>query len=41
MVFVVDASLAAAWFLPDEQNDAADRVMTELEKNPGRAPSLF
>jgi hypothetical protein len=40
MPVVVDASLAA-WFLPDEQNDAADRVMAELDKNPGRAPSLF
>jgi predicted nucleic acid-binding protein len=41
MSLVVDASLAAAWFLPDEQNDAADRVMAGLDKNPGRAPSLF
>lgn len=41
MALVVDASLAAAWFLPDEQNDAADRVMAELDKHPGRAPSLF
>ena len=41
MALVIDASLAAAWFLPDEQYDAADRVMAELEKNPGRAPSLF
>ncbi len=41
MALVVDASLAAAWFLPDEQNDAADQVMAELAKNPGRAPSLF
>jgi predicted nucleic acid-binding protein len=41
MALVVDASLAAAWFLPDEHNDAADRVMAELAMNPGRAPSLF
>jgi len=41
MAFVVDASVAAAWFLPDEHNDAADRVMAELGVNPGRAPSLF
>jgi predicted nucleic acid-binding protein len=41
MALVVDASLAAAWFLPDEHNDAADLVMGELAKNPGRAPSLF
>jgi predicted nucleic acid-binding protein len=41
MALVVDASLAAAWFLPDEQNDAADQVMSQLAKKPGRAPSLF
>ena len=41
MALVVDASLAAAWFLPDEQNDVADQVMAELANNPGRAPSLF
>lgn len=41
MALVVDASLAAAWFLPDEQNDAADRVMAGLDNNPGRVPSLF
>lgn len=41
MALVVDASLAAAWFLPDEQNDAADEVMARLAKSPGRAPSLF
>lgn len=41
MALVVDASIAAAWFLPDEQNDAADEVMARLAKSPGRAPSLF
>lgn len=41
MGFVVDASLAAAWFLPDEHNAAADRIMTELAVDPGLAPSLF
>jgi predicted nucleic acid-binding protein len=41
MTLVVDASMAAAWFLPDEQNDAADRVMAGLDRSPGRAPSLF
>ena len=41
MALVIDASLAAAWFLPDEHNAAADRIMAELDKNPGRAPSLF
>ena len=41
MALVVDASFAAAWFLPDEQNEAVDRVMAELAQNPGLAPSLF
>ena len=34
MALVVDASLAAAWFLPDEQNAAADRIMAGLKKIP-------
>ncbi|RWL88902.1 MAG: PIN domain-containing protein [Mesorhizobium sp.] len=38
---VIDASVAAAWFLPDEQNDAADRLMADLRSAPGLVPSLF
>jgi predicted nucleic acid-binding protein len=41
MPFVLDASIAAAWFLPDEQHDAADRLMSELRSNPAVVPSLF
>jgi predicted nucleic acid-binding protein len=41
MPFVLDASIAAAWFLPDEQNDAADSLMTELRSGPALVPSLF
>ena len=41
MEIVVDASVAAAWFLPDEQNDAADQVMAGLQGSPARASSLF
>jgi predicted nucleic acid-binding protein len=41
MAFVVDASMAAAWFLPDEQNDMADRVMRDLRASSGLAPALF
>jgi predicted nucleic acid-binding protein len=41
MPFVVDASIAAAWFLPDEQNDAADLLMQNLRSSSGLAPSLF
>jgi len=38
---VVDSSMAAAWFLPDEQNELADRLMARLGRAPGRVPSLF
>lgn len=38
---IVDASVAAAWFLPDEQNDAADGLMADLDFASGRVPSLF
>src|SRR6266702_50081 len=41
MAFVVDASIAAAWFLPDAHNEAADRLMAALRTIPARAPSLF
>jgi predicted nucleic acid-binding protein len=41
MVLVVDASFAAAWFLPDEENEVVDRVMAGLAHNPRFAPSLF
>ena len=38
---VVDASVAAAWFLPDEQSLYADGVMAEIAKTRGHVPSLF
>jgi len=41
MSFVLDASIAAAWFLPDEQNDAADELMDELKGTKAFVPSLF
>ncbi|ACB97320.1 type II toxin-antitoxin system VapC family toxin [Beijerinckia indica] len=41
MVFVVDASIAAAWFLPDEQSEASDQVMAALGKEAGCVPGLF
>jgi predicted nucleic acid-binding protein len=41
MAIVVDASIAAAWFLPDERNDAADQLMADLRSAPGRVPSLI
>jgi len=41
MAFVLDASLAASWFLPDEQTEAADRLMNELLSTVAVVPSLF
>jgi predicted nucleic acid-binding protein len=41
MAFVVDASVAAAWMLPDEQNDVADRLIEDLQSTLGLVPSLF
>lgn len=41
MSFVLDASIAAAWFLPDEQHDAADRLMADLRTSIAFVPSLF
>ena len=41
MTIVVDASMAAAWMLPDERNDTTDEVLLRLIREPGRAPSLF
>lgn len=38
---IVDASLAAAWFLPDEQNDDVDQLMADLGRAPGLVPPLF
>lgn len=41
MAYVLDASFAAAWFLPDEFSDAADGLLDELLANPPIVPSLF
>ena len=41
MPVVIDASFAAAWFLPDEQSDATDAVLFGLKGDPGMVPSLF
>jgi predicted nucleic acid-binding protein len=41
MTFVVDASIAAYWMLPDENSDLADRVMLRLAEGPARVPSQF
>jgi predicted nucleic acid-binding protein len=41
MAFVVDASIVAAWMLPDERSPAAERVMVGLDTAPGCAPALL
>ena len=41
MSFVVDASMVAAWVLPDEQAEPTDAIMFRLEAEHARAPSLF
>lgn len=39
--FVVDASVAVAWFLPDEDSDVADAVMDALFRKTACAPDLL
>ncbi|WP_426239733.1 type II toxin-antitoxin system VapC family toxin [Pararhizobium sp. DWP1-1-3] len=39
--FVVDASVAAVWFLPDEDSDVADAVMGALLRKTACAPDLL
>ncbi len=39
--FVVDASIAASWFLPDELSEESSLLMSDLNAAPGLAPTLF
>lgn len=41
MSFVLDASIAASWFLPDEESEAAELLIGALANSPGLVPSLF
>jgi predicted nucleic acid-binding protein len=41
MGFVVDASIAGAWLLPDEQNTLADQAMARLADEDAWAPDLL
>lgn len=41
MRFVVDASIAAAWLLPDEQSGLTDRTLRDLAGSEASVPSLF
>ena len=40
MTFVIDASMAAAWLLPEDYSEAADAVITTIDA-PCPVPSLF
>ena len=41
MAFIDDASLAAAWFLPDEARAASSALARRAADQPCRVPSLF
>lgn len=41
MAFVVDASIAGAWLLPDEENTAADQAMTRMAEEDAVSPDLL
>jgi predicted nucleic acid-binding protein len=41
MTFVVDASFAAAWSLPDETSELTDSILYRLAREPAFVPSLF
>ncbi|MBB4571540.1 type II toxin-antitoxin system VapC family toxin [Rhizobium leucaenae] len=41
MAFVVDASIAGAWLLPDEDNTLAEQAMTRMADEDAVAPDLL
>lgn len=41
MSFVVDASIAGAWLLPDEENEFAAQVMSRMADEDALAPDLL
>ena len=41
MACVVDASVVAAWFLPDETNEIANLALSRLENDDALAPDLL
>ena len=41
MAFVLDASVAATWLLPDEQFSEADQILAMLAVDGALAPSLL
>jgi predicted nucleic acid-binding protein len=41
MSFVLDASIAAAWVIPDEYDEDVERLAGRLHQSPAVIPSLF
>ncbi|MBO9102058.1 MULTISPECIES: type II toxin-antitoxin system VapC family toxin [unclassified Rhizobium] len=41
MAFIVDASIAGAWLLPDEENTIADQMMERMVDEDAWAPDLL
>lgn len=41
MAFVVDASIAGAWLLPDEENTTAEQAMSRMAEEDALAPDLL
>ena len=41
MPFVIDASVAACWLLPDERHSVADAAFARIAREPALAPSLW
>jgi predicted nucleic acid-binding protein len=41
MAFIVDASIAGAWLLPDEENTIADQTMERMADEDAWAPDLL
>jgi hypothetical protein len=41
MVFVVDASVVAGWFLPDERAETSDALAFRMRSEDAIAPDLF
>ena len=41
MAFVIDASVAAAWLLPDEASQHADAAFARLPEDEALVPALF
>lgn len=41
MIFVLDASVAVAWLLPDERTDETDALLAQMTSDRAIAPTLF